>query len=289
MTTTRPSAELRLDQLVKLTGMSPLLIRAWERRYGVPTAERTEGGHRRYTREQAELLRRAALLVRSGLRARDAIARAQTEEPHAAQTDPRGVAQVTEVLLAGDVARALDHLRGAWLTIGLDATLEELVFPALREVGEGWATGRYSVADEHVATGVVMSWLGAVRAELPSIDLGRPRYLIATPEGEEHGIAVWALELLLRLRGLASLALGSSVPANDLVLETLRLRPKGLVLAISRPSMRRPAGAAAAAVRAAMKKPVKVYLGGAGATPPAPPGVILLPSTLTGTADLLAG
>jgi len=182
VTPTRPNAELRLDQLVKLTGMSPLLIRAWERRYGVPAAERTEGGHRRYTREQAELLRRAALLVRSGLRARDAIKRAQSEEPHAAQSDPRGVAQVTELLLAGDVARALDHLRGAWLTIGLDATLEELVFPALREVGEGWATERYSVADEHVATGVVMSWLGAVRAELPSTDLGRPRYLIATPE-----------------------------------------------------------------------------------------------------------
>jgi methanogenic corrinoid protein MtbC1 len=284
----RPAADLRLDQLVRVTGMSAVLIRAWERRYGLPKAERTEGGHRRYTSEQAELLRRAALLVRAGMRAGDAIARARSDEPKAMQSDLRSVAKVGELLLAGDVPRALDHLRGAWLAMGFEATLEELVIPALHEVGEGWADGRYTVADEHVATGVVTSWLGAVRAELPPTELGRPRYLIATPEGEDHAIAVWALELLLRLRGVASLALGSSVPTNALVLETSRLRPKGLVLSISRPSMRRSAGAVAAAVRAATRKHATVYIGGAGARAPLPEGLVLLPSTLTETADLLA-
>lgn len=288
MTSINTTADLRLDQLAQLTGLSPQLIRAWERRYGVPAPARTAGGHRRYSAEQAELLRRAALLVRSGFRPAEAIARARAVEPGAARpADKLGVAAVTELLLGGDVVRALDRLRGAWLSMGFDATLEELVVPALHAVGEGWAIGRYSVADEHLATGVVLSWLGAVRAELPAADLGPPRLVLATPEGEQHAVAVWALELLLRLRGVGSTALGASVPARDLVSHLREARAQGLVLCVSRPALRREAARVAAAVRDAGLDHVTVYVGGAGAVSPLDRGLVRLPPTLTATADVL--
>lgn len=278
---------IRLDQLARLTGLSPVLIRAWERRYGLPVASRTAGGHRRYTREQAELVRRAALLVRSGVRAGEAVARARAEGLPAPPPDRLQVGELAELLVGGDAVQALDRLRGAWLALGFDATLEELALPALREVGEGWASGRYSVADEHVATGVVTSWLGAVRSELPATDLGPPLYLLATPEGEQHSLAVYALELLLRLRGVSSLALGGSVPAADVARETTRFEPSGVVLGIARRSARRSAVAAAEAVREATAGRTAVYVGGAGA-PAATPGLLTLPPTLTAAADLLA-
>ena len=280
-------AGIRLDQLAKLTGMSPLLIRAWERRYGVPAATRTLGGHRRYSREQVELVRRAALLVRAGLRAREAIARAQVEDAPPPR-DPIGVAELADLLVGRDAVQALDRLRAAWLALGFDATLEQLALPALREVGDGWASGRYSVAEEHVATGVVMSWLGTVRSELPSTDLGPPRYLLATPEGEQHSVAVFALELLLRLRGVPSLALGGSVPPADVAQECVRLAPLGVVLAIARRSLRRAALEVATAVADATGGRTRVYVGGAGAGG-AIPGAHALPNTLTAAADFLAG
>ncbi len=288
MSSNVPDADIRLDQLAKLSGLSPVLIRAWERRYGVPVpSSRTEGGHRRYSRDQAELVRRAALLVRSGLRAADAIARARAEGGSRRQPDRMEVAELAELLVSPDAVQGLLRLRGAWLAIGLEAALEELALPALREIGAGWAEGRYSVADEHVATGVVMSWLGTVRAELPPGDAGQPRYLIATPEGERHELAVWALELLLRQRGVASLALGGSVPAADLAQEARRLAPAGLVLAVARPALRRAAAAAARAVKEATAGRCDVYVGGAGA-PSRLPGAVVLRGTLTDAAELLA-
>ena len=287
--TTSPlaDAEIRLDQLAKLTGLSPMLIRAWERRYGVPASSRTQGGHRRYSREQAELVRRAALLVRTGLRAGDAIARARSERGQAPAPDLVEVDELAELLVGGDALQAILRLRGAALALGFDATLEELALPALGEVGEGWASGRYSVAEEHIATGVVMSWLGSVRSELPAGDLGPPRYLLATPEGEQHELAIWALELLLLLRGVAALALGGSVPAADLASECRLLKPAGVVLAVARPALRRPAVAAARAVTEATGGRTAVYLGGAGA-PAGTPGLVTLPRRLTAAADLLA-
>ena len=277
---------IRLDQLAKLTGMSPLLIRAWERRYGVPTPVRTEGGHRRYSREQVELVRRAALLVRGGLRARDAIARARIDDAPP-PNDPIQVAELADLLVGRDAVHALERLRAAWLALGFDTTLEQLALPALREVGDGWAGGRYSVAEEHVATGVVMSWLGAVRSELPATDLGPPRYLLATPEGEQHSVAIFALELLLRLRGVASLALGGSVPPPDVARASVRLAPFGVVLAIARRSLRRAAVEVATAVADATAGRTRVYVGGAGAAEKMP-GIVRLPNTLTAAADFLA-
>ncbi len=282
-------AHVPLKQLSQLSGLSPILIRAWERRYGFPAApRRTAGGHRRYTLGEVEMVRHAALLVRSGLRASDAIARARTGQALPAGAGALSSAQLAGLLLDEDPARALDYLRGATVATGFEATLEEMVVPALQAVGQGWEAGRNSVADEHVATGVVMSWLGSVRAELPPMDAAEPAYVIANPEGEEHAVPVWALEVLLRMRRVPVRALGASVPIADLVQEARRPGLRGLVLAISRRSLRRQVGRVAAAVGALEGSRARIFTGGAGAVPPLAPGVILLPRTLTETADRLA-
>ncbi len=247
-TSTPGQADLRLDQISEQTGLSPLVIRAWERR--------------------------------SGFRAADAIARARAGE-HAVLEDEDD--RLTDLLLAGDPARALDRLRGSWLAIGLESTLEGMVLPALRSIGEGWAGGRLSVAQEHQASGIVLSWLGAVRAEMPAPDRGPVRYVLATPEGERHDIAIWALELLLRQRGVGSLALGASVPQADLVAEAKRIRPAGIVLAVTKRSLTRQLPGLARSLRG-----VRVFVGGPAARPRTPQGCVLLPSTLNAAADFLA-
>lgn len=282
-----PEIDIRLGQLSQLTGMSPMLIRAWERRYGFPIPIRTEGGHRRYSAEQVEVLRRAAGLVRSGFRARDAISQARVGPVTARSVAPDNsdVERLASLIVEADPGRALDQLRGNWLTIGFEPTFEERVLPALHLIGELWHEGSLSVAQEHTATGVVMSWLGVVRAETAVRDLGPPRLLIATPEGEQHGIGVLGLELMLRARGVAALALGTSIPVPDLVAEVVARQPEGLVLGILRPSLKR----AVAGIVAALPDPrPAVYLGGTGATRPLPAGVTPLGGGLAVIADLLA-
>jgi MerR family transcriptional regulator, light-induced transcriptional regulator len=281
-------AHVPLKQLSQLTGLSPVLIRAWERRYGFPAPARTVGGHRRYTGREVEMVRHAALLVRSGLRAADAIARARARVPLPDRVGAISAAQLTELLLASDTTGALEYLRGASVATDFEATLGEIVLPALNEIGDGWASGRLSVADEHVATGVVMSWLGVVRAELPRLDLGPPVYVIAAPEGEDHGVAVWALELLLHMRRTPARALGTSVPVADLLVEAGRPDVLGLVLAITRTDLKPALMRVARSLAASVGGSCRLYTGGPGAVPPLPDGVILLPGTLGEAADRLA-
>lgn len=276
---------LTLTQLTELTGLSPELIRAWERRYGFPRPHRTSGGHRRYGPEEVETLHRAALLVRSGYRAREAVAHARRAgdpvEPTADAVD-QSAAALADALVAGEPARALSRMRATEMAIGFERALAERVLPALRLVGDGWESGRLSVAEEHTATGIVISWLGSVRTQV--VAAGGPlAVLITTPSGENHAVPVWALELLLERRGVAALALGSDVPQESLARELHRRRPRALVLSLARPHtlpyVRR-------ALEAAREAEVMVFAGGPGATR-LPAGVTSLPGTLPAAADFI--
>lgn len=53
--------------VAQLTGINPVTIRAWERRYGLVRPSRTPGGHRLYSQVDVERLRAAARLVARGV------------------------------------------------------------------------------------------------------------------------------------------------------------------------------------------------------------------------------
>lgn len=284
-----PSGDLRLAQLTDLTGLSALVIRAWERRYGFPAPVRTEGGHRRYSREQAEALHRASLLVRSGFRAREAIARARenNDAPPSAETQELSAGSLADLLVLGDSARALAHLRGSANTLGFEATLVERVLPALRHIGHGWEDGVLTVAQEHTATGIVISWLGSVRATRRGSTLDAPLVLVATPPGEHHAVSVWAFELLLQARGLNALALGSDVPIDALATEVRQRRPAAIVLGIARKEGIPALGEVARALAGANPRP-RILAGGAGVVGPLPEGVEELPPHYIEGSDWIA-
>ena len=46
-----------LKVVLKETGLKPDVLRAWERRYGIPTPERSQGGHRLYSEFDIALLK----------------------------------------------------------------------------------------------------------------------------------------------------------------------------------------------------------------------------------------
>ncbi len=52
-----------IRKISELTGINPVTLRAWERRYGLIKPERTPKGHRLYTDEHVQLIRRILSMV----------------------------------------------------------------------------------------------------------------------------------------------------------------------------------------------------------------------------------
>jgi methanogenic corrinoid protein MtbC1 len=127
-------------------------------------------------------------------------------------------------LIAGDEVEAEVTVRAA-LRAGLTIAQinEEVVGPALQLIGELWARGEISVADEHLATEICIRVL-VLEDELDRVARIRleRKALLAAPEGEQHVVALRMARNLLRRAGYDALLLGADVPPDALAAAAAR-------------------------------------------------------------------
>ena len=78
------NAQYRIQTVARLTGVPSPTLRAWERRYGIPSPQRTESSYRLYTDADVELIRRLKELCDQGMapsQAADVVRRMAENEP----------------------------------------------------------------------------------------------------------------------------------------------------------------------------------------------------------------
>ncbi|MFZ0091046.1 MAG: cobalamin-dependent protein [Solirubrobacteraceae bacterium] len=124
----------------------------------------------------------------------------------------------TAALLAGDEIAAETAIReamdGNMSTPEID---ESLIAPALTLVGELWARGEISIAEEHIATEISVRVL-ALQREAMRVAQSRSerRVMLATPAGEFHVVALRMVAILLRGAGYDTVMVGADVPPHAL-------------------------------------------------------------------------
>jgi len=261
-------------------------IRSWERRYGVPTPARTGGGHRRYTREEVDLIRAMRDEIVRGASARDASRRVRQAPAPSVEPSPHLDLVLERVLDLDDegIRSALDAAADG---LGVERAVVEVALPALREVGDRWAGGRCDVAQEHVATNEVRTWIARLGRTAPPSFRPAPIVLAAAPE-ETHVTGLEAFALLLARRGWSTLLLGARTPVESLVRTVQRVPPAAVVLSSQWTRARRSALEALEAVASATSAPI-FYAGAAFAVPSRREGVpgSYLGDELLGSVDVL--
>jgi methanogenic corrinoid protein MtbC1/GAF domain-containing protein len=86
---------------------------------------------------------------------------------------------------------------------------------ALREIGQRWQEGRWTVAQEHAATMIVGDELALLAARLPPPS-SAIEVVVVCAEGEWHVLAARMAALLLREHGFRVRLIGGSVPVGEL-------------------------------------------------------------------------
>lgn len=254
-------ASLRIGELSRRSGVSPELLRAWERRYGLLRPVRTAGGFRLYSHEDEERIRRMQAHLSEGLSAAEAARLAATADSSAPRPVPTadggGLADALDVLDESRAQLEFDRLLAAFT---LETVLADVVLPYLHELGERWVRGEASIGQEHFASNLIRGrLLGVARGW----DLGAgPRALLACAPGEQHDLPLIAFGLLLRARGHRITFLGPDTPLDTLAEVAQRLRPELVVVSATLPDLlegRRDE-------LAAIARDFRLVLGGAGAT-----------------------
>jgi methanogenic corrinoid protein MtbC1 len=128
---------------------------------------------------------------------------------------------------------------GAWMAVqqllagGLsaDAVLLDVLAPVLADIGDGWAAGTISVADEHRASQVAGRVVGRLGAAFDRPGRRRRSVVVATPSGERHGLPLAMVVDLLRWAGHRVVDLGVDLPA-EVVGTTVATIPDVLTVAL---------------------------------------------------------
>lgn len=277
----------RIGEFSRRAGVSIELLRAWESRYGLVEPQRTAGGFRLYSERDEARVRRMRALLHQGLSAAQAARDVLQAEGSPRRTDivPEGlVAAIDEALLDFDEPGAHDALDRLLSTVNVEAALRDAILPELRSIGERWATGAVSVAQEHFSSTLIRGRLLAL-ARGWDRTRGRRAVLACLP-GELHDIGLIAFGLVLHRQGWRILYLGQDTPIDTALGTARRARADALVLSAIEP--RRFRDVAAGAID--LPRGTTLAIGGAGATAAAARriGAVLLGPDLRDGAGQLA-
>lgn len=236
------------------TGIAADTLRAWERRYGLPVPQRTQGGHRLYSDYDIATIKWLLAKQVEGL----SISRAVDlwNEQIASGSDP--LADSAEMAYASPLAippaatdSTLASLRADWIKactdfnepiaeqilnqafslFPIEAVCIEVIQKGMSEIGELWYENRLSVQQEHFASGLAMRRLDALLSAAPA-PTRRETILVGCPANEWHTFTPLLISLFLRRRGYKVIYLGANVPTDRFV-ETIKDIKADLVLLVA--------------------------------------------------------
>lgn len=250
----KPSSEEELPRhpiqvAARRTGLTPEVIRAWERRYGAVRPERDSSGQRRYSDRDVQRLRLLAAVTRAGRRigtvadvSDEELAElakedrraappvgpaAAPEEPAAAEVVEEAVAAIAEL----DEARLEALIGRAFLLWSAGTVIDDVVAPLMREVGERWWRGELDPGNEHLASAVVLRLLARLRPPV-AVDGSAPLLVVATPAGERHQLGATLAAASAAAAGWRVLDLGPDLPADAIAGVAKRARASAIGMSV---------------------------------------------------------
>lgn len=230
-----PSGSYPIRTVSTMTGVNPVTLRAWERRYGLLKPHRTPSGHRLYSQQDVDFINEVVRQLEAGInvsqvRVRQAMPRT-VPLPEARAPDPWAgpfLSMLGAIECFDELAMEQTYDEALSL-YPMDVVISRLIVPLLRELGRRWENGAGTVAEEHFFSVYLRNKLGA-RLHQRGVTGTGARLLAACLPGERHenGLLLFALAALER--GYRVLMLGADMPLEELATAAHQARARAILL-----------------------------------------------------------
>lgn len=231
------------------TGLSPHLIRIWEKRYRAIVPDRTDSNRRLFS--ESDVLR--LLLLKKATEAGYSISRVAK----LSSDDLMRIINAKEkigIAGGGNVKRRREADYFFELALnsvmeldgdGLQSALEQatvhltklslinaVIVPLCKKIGSLWRMGDLKIINEHMATPIIRSVLWNL---LNSVEVSRsaPRIVIATPLTQRHELGALAIALIARESGWRSMYFGSNLPADEIAAAVQHTKARAVALSLT--------------------------------------------------------
>lgn len=244
-----PPAAIHPIQIVtRRTGLSPDVIRVWEKRYGVVTPVRTPAGRRLYSDADIDRLQALAQATLTGRTigqvaalpapalaalVRDADGAAGRAPAPAPSTSGPGdhLAQCVAAVARLDGVALDTLLRRATVALSAEAFLDTLVVPLAARVADGVRGGTLGSVHRHLALAVLRRVLDHVVAAATS-PLSSPDLVVATPSGQPQELGALVTAAAAAAEGWRVTYLGPGLPADDIAEAATRIGARAVAVGL---------------------------------------------------------
>ncbi|MBL9175975.1 MAG: MerR family transcriptional regulator [Verrucomicrobiales bacterium] len=254
-----PSTRLRhsIKVVSHRTGLSPHVIRVWERRYGTVQPERSEGNQRFYSEEDVQrlaLLKQAtdaghpisnithlsvphlrALLSPQGTSGDAPLPRVQLPAASPTRNAEQLIEAALKAVVGMDSAALEKILEEGAVTLGQNALLLQVIAPLVQRIGEEWQKGTLRIVHEHQASAVIRTFLGRAARPL-AMHASAPVLVAATPAGQLHEIGAALVAAAASNQGWRVVYLGPSLPAEEIASAARQNGARVVALSIVHPA-----------------------------------------------------
>lgn len=232
MTETTSTDLLPMRDVVSLTGINPVTLRAWERRHGLIQPHRTEGGHRLYTPGDVQRIRDILRWTANGLPISKVGALLERQPVECRQGDEQFAdwrAALARAAAAYDV-QALEALHGQLFTLlPKTAVLSQVLLPVWQQLRSSNAPGARS------------QWLFVdffLRARLLlrlQLNQAAAQRVLLVAGDEQAELVLLGTALLLSGEQQRIEVLGGPLPLEEVALVCAAVQPAALVVAMQGP------------------------------------------------------
>ncbi len=219
------SSQYAIKDLERLSGIKAHTLRIWEQRYGILKPERTDTNIRYYTADDLKRILNISLLNNNGFKI-SKIAKLPDEEiiRHAQSIlnnyskESDQIDNLVLCMMEMNEAKFEKIISNCIIHFGFENTIEKIVFPFMRQIGNMWQVGLVNPAQEHFISHLVRQKIIVGIDGLFPEPLTNPKtFLLYLPSNELHELGLLYCHFLIKSKGHKCLYLGQSVPFDDIV------------------------------------------------------------------------
>ena len=265
------------------TGLTPHVIRAWEKRYQAVVPQRSPKNRRLYSDGDVKRLQLLKKITDAGhtisqvadlstddlsdlaQREGPAISRVAKPYPPAARqqgTDLYYRESLSAVLNLDPEELELIYGRGL-IDLTRPQLLGEVIVPLFQEIGELWRNGSLKIVNEHMATSVTRTFLLNMLRTTQVSD-SAPRIVIATTAGQWHDIGALIVALKAAEYGWQVVYYGPNLPAEEIAAGVKQSRARAVAVSITHLLDPHPLIEELRKLRRYVDKDVALFIGGQG-------------------------
>ena len=272
-----------IKSLSKITGIPPNTLRSWERRYGIPAAQRDEAGFRSYTSEDVAYVSLIGRLVSQGhaiskLAALSEDKLRDLENTRLSSTLEDGPQvlrkRLVEAIQDRDLTRYRLLLTQALISCSPGEACGAVISPAMSEIGRRWAAGKLDIAVEHAISAITKQQLFAA-VSMVQWSTSRASLAFATLPGERHELGALMAYFIASARGYQSTYFGPDLPLPSLAEAVRVVKARVLVLSVVAPDNVDEVSREVKRLAATLMPDIEIWIGSAAPLNIANSGVLL--------------